>query len=234
LTLRFSSVGKHRKQSSSGCAEPYPRGSFGRSGRRTAQLGVQFGTASLTHYGGVYLLHRFFTRIGFKHAIAQEVRFHQRNHRYTIGEMLLALSDPNRAGLLSRLARLTKDQRQPAYPSPSERARSSAHPNPRAGHTNGGRRSGVSDSQRHPIQRYQPVAPSFETGRLENWDAIAELAHSTTNPRDTTPGGWGFSERYAGTTRPQQNVHNLRGLHPTHSGSSTSGGGKPFAIGDEW
>lgn len=63
------------------------------------KLGVQFGTASLTHYGGVYLLHRFFTRIGFKHAIAQEVRFRQRNHRYSVGEMLLALLYPMVLGL---------------------------------------------------------------------------------------------------------------------------------------
>src|SRR5947209_19561675 len=62
-------------------------------------IGVQFGTASLTHYGGVYLLHRFLTRIGFKHAIAQEIRFLQRNHRYSVGEMLLALLYPMVLGL---------------------------------------------------------------------------------------------------------------------------------------
>src|SRR5437899_4570002 len=62
-------------------------------------IGVQFGTASLTHYGGVYLLHRFLTRIGFKHAIAQEIRFLQRNNRYSVGEMLLALLYPMILGL---------------------------------------------------------------------------------------------------------------------------------------
>jgi hypothetical protein len=60
---------------------------------------VQFGTARLTHYAGVYLLHRFFTRIGFKHAIAREVRLSQRNHRYSVGEMLLALLYPMVLGL---------------------------------------------------------------------------------------------------------------------------------------
>jgi len=47
----------------------------------------------------VYLLHRFLTRIGFKHAIAQEIRFLQRNHRYSVGEMLLALLYPMVLGL---------------------------------------------------------------------------------------------------------------------------------------
>jgi integrase len=44
----------------------------------------------------------------------------------------------------------------------------------------------------------------------------------------------GFSERYAGTVRPQQNVHNLGGLHPTDPSSATIGSRKPLAIGDEW
>ena len=62
-------------------------------------LGVEFGTATLTHYGGVYLWHRFFTRIGFKRALAQEIRVLQRNHRYRAGEMLLALLYPMVLGL---------------------------------------------------------------------------------------------------------------------------------------
>lgn len=38
------------------------------------KLPIRFGTSNLTHYGGVYLLHRFLTRTGFKRAIAQEIR----------------------------------------------------------------------------------------------------------------------------------------------------------------
>lgn len=30
-------------------------------------LAVSFGAKSLTHYGGVYLVHRFLSRLGFKH-----------------------------------------------------------------------------------------------------------------------------------------------------------------------
>ena len=53
----------------------------------------------LTHYGGGYLLHRFFSRIGFKDALAREIRLAQRNNRYSIGEMVLALLYPMILGL---------------------------------------------------------------------------------------------------------------------------------------
>ena len=63
------------------------------------KLGVSFGTATLTHYGGVYLLHRFLSRIGLRHALARELRVVQRNNRYGAGEMLLALLYPMFLGL---------------------------------------------------------------------------------------------------------------------------------------
>lgn len=50
------------------------------------KLTIAFGAQSLTHYGGVYLLHRFLTRIGFKSAVAMDIRLRQRNNRYTMGE----------------------------------------------------------------------------------------------------------------------------------------------------
>jgi hypothetical protein len=60
---------------------------------------VDFGSESLTHYGGAYLLHRFLTRIGLKHAIAREIRVAQRNNRYSVGEMVLAVLYPMILGL---------------------------------------------------------------------------------------------------------------------------------------
>lgn len=63
------------------------------------KIGVSFGTPTLTHYGGVYLVHRFLSRIGLKHAFAQELRVVQRNNRYSVGEMLLALLYPMFLGL---------------------------------------------------------------------------------------------------------------------------------------
>jgi hypothetical protein len=62
-------------------------------------LAVTFGASNLTHYGGVYLLHRFLSRIGFKDALAVRVRLKQRNTRYSVGEMLLALLYPMILGL---------------------------------------------------------------------------------------------------------------------------------------
>jgi hypothetical protein len=63
------------------------------------RLAISFGARSLTHYGGVYLLHRFLTRIGFKNALASDLRLIQRNNRYSVGEMLLALWYPILLGL---------------------------------------------------------------------------------------------------------------------------------------
>lgn len=61
-------------------------------GRR--QLAVTFGAENLTHYGDVYLLHRFLFRIGFKNAVAQQIRVKQRNNRCSVGEMLSAILYP--------------------------------------------------------------------------------------------------------------------------------------------
>jgi len=62
-------------------------------------VAVRFGTTTLTHYGGVYLLHRFLSRSGFKHALTRDVRVMQRNHRYRVSEMFLALLYPMVLGL---------------------------------------------------------------------------------------------------------------------------------------
>ncbi|TAJ97325.1 IS1380 family transposase [bacterium] len=63
------------------------------------KLTIAFGNETLTHYGGTYLLHRFLTQIGFKNAVAMHVRLIQRNNRYTVGEILLALLYPMILGL---------------------------------------------------------------------------------------------------------------------------------------
>jgi len=67
--------------------------------RGPRKLAIEFGALGLTHYGGVYLLHRFLSRVGFKDAIAREIRLAQRNNRYSVGEMLLALLYPMLLGL---------------------------------------------------------------------------------------------------------------------------------------
>jgi Transposase DDE domain group 1 len=67
--------------------------------RGPRKLFIAFGSTTLTHYGGVYLCHRFLTRIGFKRALGQDVQLAQRNNRYSVGEMLLALLYPMILGL---------------------------------------------------------------------------------------------------------------------------------------
>src|SRR6266498_1016136 len=74
-----------------GSGESYLIGRVHRMPKGPRKLVITFGNQTLTHYGGVYLLHRFLTRIGLKNAIATEIRFIQRNNRYTVGELLLAI-----------------------------------------------------------------------------------------------------------------------------------------------
>jgi hypothetical protein len=87
------------KRARSHCSERYLLVRVHCDGPGTTELAVSFGATRLTHYGGVYLLHRFLTRIGFKQAVATQVRIAQRNHRYTVGEMLLSLLYPMILGL---------------------------------------------------------------------------------------------------------------------------------------
>jgi hypothetical protein len=60
---------------------------------------ISFRARNLTHFGGVYLLHRFFARLDLRRALTPRVRFPQRNTRYSVGEMLLALLYPMLLGL---------------------------------------------------------------------------------------------------------------------------------------
>lgn len=60
---------------------------------------IRFDARTLTHYGGIYLLQRFFTRLRLQRSLTKAVRFRQRNTRYSIGEMVLALLYPMLLGL---------------------------------------------------------------------------------------------------------------------------------------
>ena len=63
------------------------------------KLAIKYDATTLTHYGGVYLMHRFLSRIGFKDTVARQIRVTQRNNRSPVGEMLLALLYPMILGL---------------------------------------------------------------------------------------------------------------------------------------
>jgi hypothetical protein len=67
--------------------------------RGPRKLSISYRATQLTHYGGVFLVHRFLTRIGFKNAVATDLRLGERNNRYSAGEMILALIYPMILGL---------------------------------------------------------------------------------------------------------------------------------------
>jgi hypothetical protein len=56
-------------------------------------LAISF-TGKITHFGGIYLLHLFLKRIKLKSLLSKKVFFAQRNHHYTISEVILALIYP--------------------------------------------------------------------------------------------------------------------------------------------
>ncbi len=67
--------------------------------RGSRKLAVAFGACAFTHYGGVYLLHRFFSRLRPQNLLTRETHLVQRNHRDSVGEMFLALLYPMILGL---------------------------------------------------------------------------------------------------------------------------------------
>lgn len=62
--------------------------------RGPRNLRISFDAEALTHYGGAALVHQFFQRIGLRTHLYRSVRFAQRNARYHISEVLLALLYP--------------------------------------------------------------------------------------------------------------------------------------------
>ncbi len=67
--------------------------------RGPRNVNLRFDARTLTSFRSVYLLHRFFSRLGLKDALATGVRLPQRNNRYSVGEMILALIYPIILGL---------------------------------------------------------------------------------------------------------------------------------------
>ncbi|MFN3466522.1 MAG: IS1380 family transposase [Candidatus Brocadiales bacterium] len=62
-------------------------------------LRISFTGKALTHFGGIYLLYRFFRQIRLKTSLCNIITFPQRNNRYTIAEEMLALIYPMSLGL---------------------------------------------------------------------------------------------------------------------------------------
>ena len=54
---------------------------------------------NLSHFGGVYLLHQFFQHLGLRTFLNYSISYPQRNNRYTLSELLIALMYPMILGL---------------------------------------------------------------------------------------------------------------------------------------
>lgn len=65
----------------------------------TSNVRTKFTAAGLTHFGGIYLLHQFFQQLKVRSYLALNLFYPQRNNRYTLSELLLALTYPMILGL---------------------------------------------------------------------------------------------------------------------------------------
>lgn len=68
-----------------------------RSGAR--KIRTKFTAAGLTHFGGVYLFHQFLQHLQLRSYMYRHLNFVQRNNRYTLTELFLALIYPMILGL---------------------------------------------------------------------------------------------------------------------------------------
>lgn len=68
-----------------------------RSGARKVR--ASFTAAALTHFGGIFLLHSFLQQIRLRTYLSDLITYRERNNRYTISELLLALIYPMILGL---------------------------------------------------------------------------------------------------------------------------------------
>lgn len=55
---------------------------------------LSYNAKNLTHFGGVYLLHRFFKRLRLRQLLYRAMNFRQRNNHYSVPEAMLALIYP--------------------------------------------------------------------------------------------------------------------------------------------
>jgi len=67
--------------------------------RSPKNLQITFSGQRLTHFGGLYLLQKYYQKINLRSLLSQYIRFSQRNNRYTIAEEILALIYPISLGL---------------------------------------------------------------------------------------------------------------------------------------
>jgi hypothetical protein len=67
--------------------------------RSPRNVKISFSGKRLTHFGGLYLIQRFFQKINLRSLLSQYTNFLQRNNRYAVSEEMLALIYPISLGL---------------------------------------------------------------------------------------------------------------------------------------
>jgi len=67
--------------------------------RSPRNIKISFSGKRLTHFGGLYLLQKFFQKINLRSLLSQYLHFLQRNNRYTVAEEMLTLIYPISLGL---------------------------------------------------------------------------------------------------------------------------------------
>src|SRR3972149_2116719 len=60
---------------------------------------VAFSAGQLTHFGGVYLLHRFLQQLQLRTLLSRKLQIHERNNHFSTTERLFALLYPMILGL---------------------------------------------------------------------------------------------------------------------------------------
>src|SRR3990167_11449893 len=70
---------------------------FMRSGARKSR--TKFTASGLTHFGGIYLFHKFLQQLKIRSCFFRHLSYSQRNNQYSLSEMILALIYPMILGL---------------------------------------------------------------------------------------------------------------------------------------
>jgi hypothetical protein len=67
--------------------------------RSPRNLRIACNHRGLTHFGGTYFFHEFLGVLQLRNFLAQQIRYHRRNHDYSVSQILLALMYPIVLGL---------------------------------------------------------------------------------------------------------------------------------------
>ena len=60
--------------------------------RSPRNLRIAFDHRGLTHFGGVYFFHEFLQLLQLRDFLARHLSYPRRNHRYSLSQMILALT----------------------------------------------------------------------------------------------------------------------------------------------